>query len=175
MSEVMEQVIADRDRTERLDRVGLWIRRASLGVLIAVVVVALLNVVGQRANTTTVSNASATLSVRAPSAVRSGLLFQGRIAVTAHRPLTNAQLVLGRGWIDGLTMNTEEPSASTETSGPNGSLVFSLGPLKAGQTFVQYLEYQVNPTSVGGRNQYVGIRGGGADVISMNHHLTIVP
>jgi hypothetical protein len=102
-------------------------------------------------------------------------LFQGRISVRAHAPLSNVQLVLGRGWFDGLTMNTEEPSPSTETSGPNGSVVFSLGALKAGQTFVQYLEYQVNPTSIGGRNQYVGIRAGGVDVISMNHHLTIVP
>ncbi len=175
MSNTIERLSADRPQTERLDRVGVWIRRGGVCVLLAVVVIALLNVVGQRASTSTASSPEASLTVRAPKAVRSGLLFQGRFAVTAHRPLSNVQLVLGRGWIDGLTMNTEEPAASTETSGPNGSLVFALGSLKAGQTFVQYLEYQVNPTSIGGRNQYVGLRSGNTDLISMNHHMTIVP
>jgi hypothetical protein len=83
--------------------------------------------------------------------------------------------VLSSGWIDGLTLNTNEPSAPSETGGPNGSLVLSLGSLQAGQTFVQYFEYQVNPTSVGSRDQDMTLASDGAPVVSIARTLTVVP
>lgn len=82
---------------------------------------------------------------------------------------------MGSGWVDGLTINTDEPSASTETSGPGGSLVLSLGSLKAGETFVQYFEYQVNPTSVSSRVQQVTLRSRGVDLVSVRRTMTILP
>lgn len=175
MTESIEDVVARRPRTERLDRVGLWIRRAAMCALLAVVVVALCNVVGQRSSTATAANGAVTLSVRVPHAVRAGLLYQGRIAITAHQQLPAVNLVLAHGWIDGLTMNTAEPSASTETSGPGGSLIFSLGPLKQGQTFVEYLEFQVNPTSYSGRHLFTSVTSGGTQVAALDRTMMIFP
>ncbi len=144
-------------------------------LLAAVVVVALSNVVGQRATTAHANAVLAKLEVRAPEAVRAGLLYQAKITVTALQTLPQAQLVLGSGWIDGLTMNTEEPSPSTETSGPSGSLVFDIGTLQQGQAYVQYLEYQVNPTSLSRRSQVVTVMSDKAPVVSLHRTMTIVP
>lgn len=175
MSDVIDGVLSRRSGAERLDRIGLAIRRGAVCVLLAVVVVALCNVFGQRSSTATASSDSATLSVRVPQAVRPGLLYQGRISITARVPLPKLELALSHDWIDGLTMNTNEPSASTETSGPGGSLVFDLGSLQAGHTYVDYFEYQVNPTSFGRRDLQVTVISAGATVASLNRGMTIFP
>jgi hypothetical protein len=175
MADVIEPIRTHRDRTERLDNYALWVRRVGMALLAAVVVIALLNVVGQRASTVSVSNSAVALSVHAPSTVRPGLLFQTKLSVTARRDLPNAEIVLGSGWFDGLTLNTEEPSPSTEASGPGGSVIFDIGSLKPGETYVQYLEYQVNPTSVSRRSQSVAVRSNGVDAITLDRTMTIVP
>jgi hypothetical protein len=175
MHDVIAPIQPTLERSDRGDAIGVWLRRAGMCVLLAVIVVALFNVVGQRAGNATVRSSVADLSVRAPSRVRPGLLYQTKVIITAHERLSHASLRLGSGWIDGLTLNTEEPGASTETSGPNGSLVLSLGQLAAGQTFVQYLDYQVNPTSISSRSQTVAVISDGAVVVSLNHELTVIP
>jgi hypothetical protein len=175
MGDAIQPIEDFREHHERGELIGLWVRRFGLVVLTAVIVVALLNVVGQRATTVDSEAVAAGLSLHAPAAVRPGLLFQARIAVTAHRAIPAAQLVLGHGWIDGLTLNTAEPGPINETSGPDGSLVFSLGRLSPGQTFVQYLDYQVNPTSLSRRTQSMVLRSGGVDLATLHRTLTIVP
>lgn len=175
MGDALEPIGTQREVTERPDRYGIWIRRFFLAVLLAVIVLALCNVFGQRASDVVIKNSVATLRVHSPATVRAGLLFQAKITVTAQQPLSDVQLVLGRGWIDGLTQNTLEPSPSSETSGPNGSLVFDIGSLPAGGSYTQYVEYQVNPTSVSRRAQVVTVRSKGTPVISLRRTMTIVP
>jgi hypothetical protein len=175
MADALRSIESSRASAERVGRVGVWVRRAAMGALTAVVVVALCNVVGQRATNANANTAAAALEVRSPAAVRAGLLFQAKITVIARQPLSQAQLVLGSGWIDGLTMNTEEPSPSNESSGPNGSLVFDIGSLQPGQSYVEYLEYQVNPTSVSSRDQVVTVTSNNAPVVSLHRTMTIVP
>jgi hypothetical protein len=175
MTDATTPMAEGRERAERNDRIGSWIRRVSVCLLSAVVVLALCNVAGQRASVASLHNPIADLSVHAPATVRPGLLFQTKISVTAHKALPDVQLVLGSGWFDGLTLNTAEPSASTQTSGPGGSVMFDVGPLQAGETYVQYLEYQVNPTSLSRRDQVVSVRSRGVQIVSMHHTLTIVP
>jgi hypothetical protein len=155
--------------------IDLWIRRAGIGLLLAVIVLALLNVFGQRSSTAGAGSASADLTVHSPRTVRTGLFFQARFTIVAHRTLPAASLVLGSGWIEGLTLNTEEPSPSTETSGPGGSLKFDLGTLDAGETYTEYLEYQVNPTSSSSRTQLVTVDSAGTPVVSLHRTMTILP
>jgi hypothetical protein len=155
--------------------IDLWIRRAALGLLLAVTVLALCNVFGQRASSAGARNASADLTVHSPRTVRAGLLFQARFTIVAHRTLPAASLVLGSGWIDGLTLNTGEPSPTNETSGPGGSLKFDIGKLDAGETYTEYLEYQVNPTSSSSRTQLVTVESAGAPVVSLHRTMTILP
>ncbi len=175
MGDTLEQARAQREITKRPDRYGIWIRRFSIALLTALIVLALFNVFGQRSSDAVANTPSATLRVHSPTIVRSGLLFQAKFTVTAKQPLPDAQLVLGHGWIDGLTLNTNEPSASSETSGPNGSLVFDIGSLDAGQSYTQYFEYQVNPTSNGRRSQFVAVTSKGASVVSLRRTMTIIP
>jgi hypothetical protein len=175
MRDVVEPVELVRTRVDRTGERHLWVRRLFMTALAAVTVVALLNVVGQRASTAQTSSAQASLSVHSPTRVRPGLLFQARITVTARVALPGAALVLGRGWFEGLTANTEEPQASSELSGPSGSVIEQIGSLKPGQTYVEYLEYQVNPTSISSRTQTVTLTSHGSPVVSLHRTLSIIP
>jgi hypothetical protein len=175
MPSVDEQIAAAAQADQKSATWRLWARRAGVTVLTAVPVVALFNVVGQRATTTTRDSPDVTVSVRAPSAVRPGLLFQAKVTVTARRTLPKATLSLGNGWFDGMTMNTNEPSASSETSLPGGGVSLSLGTLQPDQPYVQYFEFQVNPTSWGRRSQLVEVDSDSVSLVRIDHKMTVVP
>jgi len=175
MNDAVESIRPELDRSDHSDVHGVWIRRFGICLLGAVVILALFNVFGQRASTSTARAAAADLTVHAPTTVRAGLLFQAKITVVAREDLPKTSLVLSHGWIDGFTMNTNEPSATSEASGPGGALVLSLGSLRAGQTYVQYFEFQVNPTSNSSRRQNVTVESDGAPVVSMTRTMTVFP
>jgi hypothetical protein len=151
-----------------------WLRRALLGVIALVLVLALFDVFGQETSTTRAEAGAATLSVSAPGAVRGGLLFQARITTEAHRELRDATLVLNQAWVDGLTVNTIEPSPLNEAS-RDGNLAFDLGHLPAGSKHVLYLDYQVNPTTVGSRTLRLELQDGETPVTSLERTLRILP
>jgi hypothetical protein len=175
MGDAFEPVRSTQPGADRRRAYDLWIRRGFLAVLLVVVILALFNVFGQRAGTSTAHTATADLVVHAPARVRAGLLYQAKISITAHVTMPKTTMILSSGWIDGLTMNTEEPTPSSQTSGPGGSLKFSLGKLQAGETYTQYLEYQVNPTSFSSRPQTVTVETAGTPVASLHRTMTIIP
>jgi hypothetical protein len=131
-------------------RHALLVRRVVLTLLFAFVVAALLNVFGQHASNSSASSADADLHVRSPTRLRSGLIFQARFDVVAHRTLAQPKLVLDTGWIEGMTINTTEPSAMSEAT-RNGRAVFSFDTLDAGERLTFWIQAQVNPTTVGRR------------------------
>jgi hypothetical protein len=139
-----------------------WIRRAFLTLLFAVIVLALLNVFGQRSDTSRAAGAGATLEVRGPTKVRGGLLFQERVTIRAHRDIEHPRIVLGTGWVDGLQVNTIEPSPQSESS-RDGRLVLS------------YDKLQVNPTHVGTTDMSVEFDDATVPVTSMSRQLTSFP
>jgi hypothetical protein len=151
-----------------------WLRRGLLGLVGVVLLLALINVFGQRPSTTSVDSGAARLEISAPRALRGGLLFQSRFTIEARQELKNATLVLGPGWLNGLTVNTVEPSPVDEAS-RNGKLSLELGHLPAGAKHVLYVEYQVNPTTVGRRTQAVELDDGDTPIVSTNQTLTIFP
>jgi hypothetical protein len=136
-----------------------WLRRALLGLIALVLVLALFDVFGQETSTTRAEAGAATLSVTAPGAVRGGLLFQARITTEVHTELRDATLILNQAWVDGLTVNTIEPSPLNEAS-RDGNLALDLGHLPAGSKHVLYLDYQVNPTTVGSRTLRLELQDG---------------
>ena len=111
---------------------------------------------------------------RAPSRVRGGLLYQARFNITARKKLDQAELVLARGWIHDLTINTMEPSPTSETS-QDGKLGLDLGPIPAGQTYVLFIDYQVNPTNVGRQDQTVTLYDGNRALVTLHRTLTVFP
>jgi hypothetical protein len=148
MPELPQGLADDRHAALRRRRVEPWGRRAFLHVLLAAVAAALAGAVGQRASSTVAAEPAARLAVRAPQVVRGGLLFQARIEVRARRAVEHPRLVLDEGWLSGLQVNTIEPSPASEAS-RDGRLVLSYDALDPGDRLVVYLQFQLDPTSVG--------------------------
>jgi hypothetical protein len=156
--------------------VAPWARRLYLLALLAIIVLALLNVFGQRTSTaTSVAPGRATLAVNAPKRVRGGLLYQVRITVTAHSTIDQPRLVLSRDWFDGMQLNTAEPSALGEDS-RQGAITFTYGGLAAGDRLDVFTQWQVNPTSkLGSRHPDVELDDGSRPITRVRHELTVLP
>ena len=174
MADQPDGIVLRRHRDLEGRRWHPWLRRALLGVVGLVLVLALANVFGQRPSTTRTEEGAATLAVSAPSAVRGGLLFQARFTIEARNELKDATLVLDQDWLDGLTVNTIEPSPLNEAS-RDGSLALELGHLPAGARHVLYVEYQVNPTTVGTRTLKLELDDGETPVATLSRSLRIFP
>jgi len=125
-----------------------WVRRAFLVAFTVLAVLGLLNVFGQRSDTSRAAGPAARLEVRGPTKVRGGLLFQERITLRALKTIRYPRLVLSQGWADGLQINTIEPSPQSESS-RDGKLILSYGRMAAGDKLEIFVDYQVNPTHVG--------------------------
>jgi len=149
--------------------------RRTLVALIALLCLAgLLNVFGQRPETSRAAASAASLKVYAPTRVRGGLYFEARFTVHAREDLKNATLVLDPGWAEGITINTVEPSPVGEAS-RNGDLVFELGHIPAGKKYLFFLQLQVNPTNVGHRSQDVALYDEDRFLASVERTITVFP
>jgi hypothetical protein len=162
----------DRDLTGRARQI--WVRRGLFALLPLMSVLALLNVFGQRPATSRATVPAATLKVYAPARVRGGLLFEARFRVTAHDELKNATLVLGPGWLEGMTINTIEPAPVNEASA-DGKLSLELGHIRAGDSYLLFLQFQVLPTNVGHRAAPVTLLDGDEQLIRIDRSITIFP
>jgi len=151
-----------------------WIRRALLCVLLAVCLLGVANVFGQRPGTATSATDRAQLDLLAPAALRGGLLYESRITISARAELKDARIVLARGWNEGLTINTIEPSPIGEASA-DGLLSLDLGHVPAGKQYVLYLQFQVNPTTLGRRSQDVELYDGDERLLTRTHSMIVFP
>ena len=151
-----------------------WLRRGLVVLLATVILLALLGFVGQHPSTVRAEGQAAALGVNSPDSIRGGLLYQARFTIDAHQDLKDATLVLSREWIDGLTVNTIEPSPLNEAS-DDGDLVLDLGHIAAGARYVLYMDYQVNPTTVGSRTLEVELKDGEQHVTSLTRDQRIWP
>ena len=174
MADQPDGIVLRRHRDLEGRRWHQWARRALLALVGLVLVLALADVFGQRPSTSHAEADAATLSVNAPSAVRGGLLFQARITTEARSELKDATLVLNQAWLNGLTVNTIEPGPLNEAS-RDGNLVLELGHLPAGSKHVLYLEYQVNPTTVGSRTLKLELQDGETPVTTLTRTLRVFP
>jgi hypothetical protein len=160
-----------RDHTGKAELVA---RRVVMGLLAALAVAALLETFGQSAQTTSAAAEGATIEVSAPARLRGGLFFQGRFTIRAQGAIENATLVLARGWMENTHINTIEPAPAEEAS-RDGDLALSFGPLAAGDEFVLYMQFQVNPTNVGRRSADVRLYDGDELLASVDRTVTIFP
>ncbi len=130
-------------------RAGQWLRRGFLTLLFVFLLAALANVFGQAAATDSASGAAGSLSVKAPSRVRGGLVYQGEFVIEAKEALAAPTLVLERGWVDQTTVNTLEPEPAGTTTDAAGDLKIRFPAMAAGRTLVVYIQFQANPINVG--------------------------
>ena len=151
-----------------------WVRWALLAGLTLFLLLGLANVFGQRPQTDTASAEGVRLEVYSPRKVRSGLFFMSRFTIEADRELKAATLVLDPGWLEGITLNTVEPSPVGEAN-RDGRLAFDLGRIPAGTKHVLFLHFQVNPTNVGRRSQDVELTDGETPVLKLDRTVTVFP
>lgn len=165
----------ERVRDLRGRRLHPWGRRV---VLVAMVVLLALALTGRFGQTERVASApphaAAKLELRAPKALRSGLLWRGRITVTARRRIERPELVLAPGWFSAMQVNTIEPAAADEAS-RGDRVVLTYPTLQAGDKLVVYLQLQVNPTTSGRQDLSVALEGKGVGPrpILLPAHVTV--
>jgi hypothetical protein len=175
MSDVPDAIVLKRDRDLQSPRQNdIWIRRGLFALVCLVPVLALSNLFGQRSQTSAAATGAARLSISSPARVRGGLLFQTRFRIDATKEIDQAILVLDRGWLDGLTINTIEPSPASENS-DNGKLGLDLGSIPAGRSYVLFVDFQVNPTTAGRNDQTVTLYDGNRALITLHRTITIFP
>jgi hypothetical protein len=74
-----------------------------------------------------------------------------------------------------MSINTIEPSPVSEASN-NGRLVFELGHVPAGKSFILFMQFQVNPTNVAWhRPQNVTLLDGTRTITTIHRRITVYP
>jgi hypothetical protein len=175
MADVPDAIVLKRDRDLAGRQGDIWVRRALLSLVVAVPVIALFNVFGQRPDTHLLVGPAASLKIYAPSKLRGGLLYEGRFHITARQDIKDAYLVLGPGWAEGMSINTIEPSPMSEASNA-GRISLELGHIPAGQSYILFMQFQVNPTNVAfGRKQTVWLLDDKTRLLTFSREINIYP
>jgi hypothetical protein len=167
----------DRGRHADLQQrvVEPWARRAFLGLLLVLAIAALVGFVGQRAQTSRAAGPAARIELRMPKVIRGGLLWQARVRIAALRTIDHPRLVFSEGWLDGMQVNTVEPGPDSESS-RDGKLVMSYNQsIQAGQTMTVYLQFQLDPTSVGRSTDTLVVNDGDVPLVSISRGLRRLP
>jgi hypothetical protein len=154
--------------------IGPWIRRAVTVLMTAVVVLALLDVFGQRPIESVATTPRAVLRLSAPEAVRGGLFFQSRVEIRAVDAIDHPRLVVDPGWLEGMQFNSIEPAPVGEAS-RGRRVVFSYDALNAGETMTVWLQFEVNPTNVGRRSYGIELDDAETRVARLERDLTVFP
>jgi hypothetical protein len=152
----------------------IWVRRTLMALVTVIPIAALFNVFGQRPATSEGAAPKASLKVYGATHLRGGLLYMARFRINARSDLKKAILILDPGWAEGITINTIEPSPIGEGSS-NGRLTFELGHIRAGGSYVLFMDFQVNPTNVGHRSQDVTLADGSTALVTLHRKVTIFP
>jgi hypothetical protein len=173
VADAPDHLVLTRHR-DRAGRRESYARRLIVTLLGLFLVAGLLNTFGQRPATSSASVGAATLKIYAPRRVRGGLYFEARYHVQARADLADAMLVLDSGWLEGMTVNTIEPSPVSEAS-RDGKLVLELGHIRAGAEYLLFIQYQVNPTNVGHRRQKTWLYDGDTLLTSVSRTITVFP
>ena len=175
MADIPDGIVLRRNRDLEGRLWHIWVRRALLAVPFgAALVLALFNVFGQRPQTQSATSPEASLKLYAPARVRGGLLWQARFTIEATQDVKDAVLELGPGWLEGMTVNTIEPSPIGEGSS-NGKLTLDLGHIPQGKKYLLFMQFQVNPTNVGRRTRTLALYDGKTRLLSLDQTVTIFP
>jgi hypothetical protein len=151
-----------------------WIRRVLLGLIAVPVVLGATGALGQETVTRSAVGPRAQLELSAPEVLRGGLLWRARVTIRARDTIDHPRLVLGRGYLNGMQVNTIEPSPASE-SGRGPRLVLSYDKLSPGDELVVYLQFQVNPTTVGRQDASVVLDDETQPLASVAHTIRVLP
>ncbi|MDX6718930.1 MAG: hypothetical protein QOJ63_1184 [Solirubrobacteraceae bacterium] len=174
MTGLDEHLDLERMRDLRGRTLHPWIRIALLALLGVPVLLALTGAIGQPTQARTSAGAAAHLRVEVPDVLRGGLLWRATVAVRATRTIKHPRIVLGAGFVEGMQLNTLEPSPVSE-AGRGKRVVLSYAGLKAGDELVVYLQLQVNPTTIGDQDTGVELDDETTALARVAHTTTVLP
>jgi hypothetical protein len=112
--------------------------------------------------------------VELPDVLRGGLMWRAKVTVRATRTIAHPRILLGPGFVEGMQLNTIEPSPVSE-AGRGQRVVLSYAELKAGDELVVYLQLQVNPTTVGAQDTTVELDDEATALVRVAHTTTVLP
>src|SRR5712691_2189407 len=92
MADIPDRIVLKRHRDLKSYGFNRWVRYAVLTPIVTLLLLGLFNLFGQRPEKLYAEGPSAKLEVYAPSALRGGLLFEGRFTIYARQELKNAQI-----------------------------------------------------------------------------------
>ncbi|MEH3100743.1 hypothetical protein [Sphingomonas adhaesiva] len=128
-----------------------------LGVLLILPMTGLLG--GARSPVTRAVTPGATLTVKTPQTLRSGLFFETVVVVEARRPMADAVIAFPPALWRDMTINTQLPAAESEEY-RDGLWRFHYGPLKPGERLETKVDGQINPPlTLGTRGEVVLLDG----------------
>jgi hypothetical protein len=175
VADVPDTLVLKRHRDLQGLRETPWPRWVILALITIFAILGLLNVFGQRPDTSIAASPRAQLKLYAPTHLRGGLLFSARFHITARTDVKNAILVLDPGWLEGMSVNTIEPSPISEASS-NGRLSFQLGHIAKGRSYILFMQFQVNPTNIAWhRAARVTLADGSTPLLHVDRRFTIFP
>jgi hypothetical protein len=161
-------------RESRALTAALWARRAVMGLLALVALLALLNRFGQQPAQSTAQTPAATMTLSSPSTVRGGLFFQSRLEIRAARAIEHPRLVLDSGWVEGMQVNSITPEPVGETS-RDGRPVLSYDALEPGELLRILFQFEVNPTNVGRRSYGIELDDAERPLARLSPDITVLP
>jgi hypothetical protein len=151
-----------------------WIRRVLLALIAVPVVLGATGALGQETVTRSAASPRAQLDLSVPEVLRGGLMWRARITIRARDTIDHPRLVLGPGYLDGMQFNTIEPSPASESSrGPR--LVLSYDKLAPGDERVVYMQFQVDPTTMGRQDATVELDDETQPVARVAHSIRVLP
>ena len=152
-----------------------WARRGLLVLPAALVALGRANICGPRPSESIARSAAADLRVEAPAHLRSGLMFQVRVQILAHRRLSHPTLVFSHAWFESMTQNSVNPQPVAGSS-VGDRPAFELSPIAAGHHATYWFEFQVNPTTSGWRRpENVTLSDGHTTLTTVRRTLTVYP
>ena len=153
----------------------VWARRVVVALAVVPVALALAGVLGQRQSSSAQTGPDGTVKLVAPPTLRGGLLWSARIDVRAVRDIAHPRLVLAPGYAEGMQVNSIEPAAEGEAGRSDGSVVLSYPQLTAGDRLVVYLQFQVNPTTIGKQDASVELDDAERALARVGRTITVLP
>jgi hypothetical protein len=153
---------------------GLWARRAVIALFCAIAVLSLADRFGQRATESQAASPGARMTLTAPETVRGGLFFQSRVEIHAQREIAAPHIVLDRGWVEGMQVNSIEPAPASELS-RDGRLVLTYDKLAPGDLLRIWFQFEVNPTNTGRRSYGIELDDEAARVVRLSPTITVLP
>ncbi len=143
-----------------------------LGAILLLAATGLLG--GGRSPVERVEAPGATMTVKLPRTLRSGLFFETEVTVAAKADIADAVIAIPPSLWQDQTINSQIPAAESEEF-KDGVFRFHYGPLKAGETLHAKFDGQINPPLTWGTAGAVIVLDGEREIARVPLSIRVLP